>query len=238
MSDRIVAWVLDDFAGLPDDPVGTTASRSAMEELLREPPPERGSDFADVFAEFRSKVAAFAFRPNHPRFFAFIPGAPTFDATLGDWLCDGLNYFDGVWLEAAGPAQVELLVLDWFKEFLGYPATARGLITTGGSEANLTALVVARERLPFADRSRAVLYVTEHRHWSVDRAARVIGLGREQVRPLPAGEDYRMQPKTLERAIAEDASAGKLPWLAVANAGATNTGTYGRGHAANIRWPG
>jgi glutamate/tyrosine decarboxylase-like PLP-dependent enzyme len=225
MSDQIAEWVLRDFATLPERRVGVTKTRPEMEKLLREPPPEHGRDFAEVFAEFQDKVAPNAFRPNHPRFFAFIPGAPTFVATLGDWLCDGLNFFDGVWLEAAGPTQVELVVLDWFKQFLGYPPEARGLITTGGSEANLTALVVARERLAFTDRARAVLYLTEHRHWSVDRAAKVIGLKREQLRPLPADRHYRMQPETLARAAAEDLNAGRLPWLVVANAGATNTGT-------------
>jgi aromatic-L-amino-acid decarboxylase len=225
MSARIVEWLLRDFASLPERPIGATRTRPEMEKLLRESPPEGGREFAHVFAEFQDKVAPFAFRPNHPRFFAFIPGAPTLIATFGDWLCDGLNYFDGVWLEAAGPAQVELLVLDWFKEFLGYPPTARGIITTGGSEANLTALVVARERLAFTDRSRAVLYLTEHRHWSVDRAAQVIGLHRDQVRPLPADRNYRMHPETLQRAVVEDRNAGRLPWLVVANAGATNTGT-------------
>jgi glutamate/tyrosine decarboxylase-like PLP-dependent enzyme len=225
MSARVLAWLLDDFAGLPARPVGVTRTRAEMERLLREPPPERGREFADVFAEFQEKVAPFTFRPNHPRFFAFIPGVPTPIATLGDWLCDGLNFFAGVWLEAAGPAQVELLVLDWFKEFLGYPDAARGIITTGGSEANLTALVVAREKLAFSERSCAVLYLAEHRHWSVDRAAKVIGLGRDHVRPLPADGQYCMHPETLRRAVAEDRNAGRLPWLVVANAGATNTGT-------------
>jgi len=225
MSAHVADWVLRDFASLPERPIGLTRSRSEMEKLLREPPPELGRDFSEVFAEFQDKVAPFAFRPNHPRFFAFIPGAPTFLATLGDWLCDGLNFFDGVWLEAAGPAQVELVVLDWFKEFLGYPQEARGLITTGGSEANLTALVVARERLSFDERSRAVLYLTEHRHWSIDRAAKVIGLRREQLRPLPADAHYRLVPGMLETAVAVDTDAGRMPWLVVANAGATNTGT-------------
>jgi glutamate/tyrosine decarboxylase-like PLP-dependent enzyme len=222
---QLTDWVLRDFAALPGGPIGRTASRAEMEARLREPPPEEGQPFADVLFQFQERVAPYTMRPNHPRFLAFIPGAPSFVSVLGDWLCAGTNYFAGVWLEAAGPAQVELLVLDWFKEFLGYPAESCGVLTGGGSEANLTALVVARERLTDADRARAVLYETEHRHWSIDRAAKIIGLRPDQVRPVPADKHFRLLPAALEAAVAEDTRGGRLPWLAVANAGATNTGT-------------
>ena len=145
---------------------------------------------------------------------------------LGDCLCAGTNFFAGVWMEAAGPAQVELLVLDWFKEFLGYPPEARGILTGGGSEANLTALVVARERLSFEERGRAVLYVTEQRHWSIDRAAKVIGLRPDQLRPV-------CRPTTISACRRRPCAAPSprtappagCPWAVVANAGATNTGT-------------
>ena len=177
-----------------------------------------------MLAEFQDKVARHAFRTNHPRFLAFVPGTPTFLSALGDFLCAGTNFFAGVWLEAAGPAQVELVVLDWFKEFLGYPAEAQGLLTGGGSEANLTALAVAREPLSYDDRPRAVLYLTEQRHWSVDRAARVLGLRPDQLRPVQADGQYRLTPAALAEAVRRDRAAGRLPWAVVVNAGATNTG--------------
>src|SRR5439155_25405322 len=175
-STQAMDWVWRHYTSLREQRTGQTATRPEMEKLLREPPPEAGRDFAQVLADFQDKVAAKAFRPNHPRFFAFIPSAPTYLSILGELRCAGTNFFQAVWLEAPGPSAVELLVLDWFKEFLGYPREARGLLTSGGSEANLTALLVARERLGLAERERAVLYVTEQRHWSVDRAAKIIGL--------------------------------------------------------------
>ena len=224
-ANRVRDWVLRDFQSLPKQHTGRMASRREMEKLLREPPPENATAFEEVLHQFETNVAPFTFRPNHPRFFAFIPGVPSFISVLGDWLCAGANYFDGVWLEAAGPAQVELVVLDWFKDFLGYPPSAAGLLTGGGSEATLTALTVARDQLDFEDRRRAVLYEAEHRHWSVDRAAKIIGLHPDQVRPVPANEEFQLDPRPLECAIAADERAGRLPWLVVANAGATNTGT-------------
>src|SRR6202011_4254944 len=114
------------------------------------------------------KIEPWALRPGHPRFWAFIPGAPTLVSVLGDWLSSAMNFFCGVWLEASAPTQIEILVLDWFKEFLGLPAGASGVLTSGGSEANLLALVAAREGLTQTERDRAVLYVSAQRHWSVD----------------------------------------------------------------------
>jgi aromatic-L-amino-acid decarboxylase len=217
-------YVLEHLRSLPEQSIGQSASRSRLEALLREPPSEQGKDFRAVLAEFDEKVAAHAFRINHPRFFAFVPAAPSFPSILGDWLCAGTNFFAGVWLEAAGAAQVELVVLDWFKDWLGCPPETQGVLTGGGSEANLIALTVARDELLFADRARAVLYVSEQRHWSVDRAARIIGLHPDQIRGIPTDDAFRLRPAALVELVASDRAAGRLPWAVVANAGATNTG--------------
>ncbi|MBI1915179.1 MAG: hypothetical protein HYS12_10635 [Planctomycetes bacterium] len=217
-------WVVRHLATLADQPVGHTGTRAELEALLRCPPPESGRDFAAVLRDFEEKIASHAFRPSHPRFLAFIPSAPSFLSVLGEVLCAGTNFFGSVWLESAAPSQVELLVLDWFKELLGCPASARGVLTAGGSEANLTALVTAREPLSFEERARAVLYVTEQRHWSVDRATRVMGLRPDQVRPVPTDGRYRLRIDALAELIRRDREEGRRPWALVANAGATNTG--------------
>ena len=221
----ILDWLLRHHATLPEQHVGRPASRADMEAVLGAPFPETGQPLTEVLADFADKVAPFACRINHPRFLAFIPSAPTFVSVLGDFLAAGVNYFAGVWLEAAGPAQVELAVLDWFRDVLGLPPGTSGVLTGGGSEANLTALVVAREPLSEDERRRAVLYVTDQRHWSVDRAAKVMGLRADQVRPVHAGADFRLDVAALRSAVSADRAAGRRPWALVANAGATNTGT-------------
>src|SRR4051794_2923382 len=218
-------WALDPFAQLSDLPVGREAGAAELAALLSEPPPEDGRDFAAAFAAYREWVAPYAFHIDHPRFLAFIPAAPTVPAVLGELLCAATNPFAGVWREAAGPAQVERVVLDWFKGWLGYPAHSSGILTGGGSEANLTALAVARHPVPFADRGRTVLYVSGQRHASVDRAAMVLGLRPDQVRPVPDDADLRLTPAALGEAVRRDRTGGLLPWAVVANGGATNTGT-------------
>src|SRR5258708_28681905 len=111
-SEQTLTWLLEQFQSLGARPVGRTASVETMESLLREPAPEIGQGFSAALREFQDKVAPFAMRIDHPRFLAFIPTAPTFLSMLGELLCAGTNFFGSVWHEAAGPSQVERLVVD------------------------------------------------------------------------------------------------------------------------------
>jgi aromatic-L-amino-acid/L-tryptophan decarboxylase len=224
-ADAIQDWAFRHYQTLPEQSIGLTATPADLAARLDRPPPEIGRPFADVLADFREHIEPFAFRVNHPRFLAFIPGAPSFPSVLGDWLAAAANFFVSVWLEGAGPAQVEMTVLGWFRDWLGLPATTRGILTGGGSEANLTALVVAREQIPFEDRGRMVLYTADQRHWSIDRAAKVMGLRPAQIRLVPVDSELRLRGPELARSIARDRTAGLLPWAVVANAGTTHTGT-------------
>jgi glutamate/tyrosine decarboxylase-like PLP-dependent enzyme len=119
---------------------------------------------------------------------------------------------------------VELVVLDWFRQWLGLPATTQGVLTGGGSEANLTALAVAREPLSEDERRRALLYVAGQRHWSVDRAAKILGLRSDQIHSVDCDAEFRLAPGALTEAVERDRAAGRLPWAVVASAGTTNTG--------------
>ncbi|MBO0699348.1 MAG: hypothetical protein J2P46_13210, partial [Zavarzinella sp.] len=218
-------WAFTHSETLGEQHIGLTATPAEIRPRIDLPPPDAGRPFADILADFREHVAAYAFRTNHPRFLAFVPGAPCWPSVLGDWLTAAANFFCGVWLEGSGPAQVESTVLDWFRQWLGMPDTTRGVLTTGGSEANLIALVVARDRVPFADRGRIVLYVAEQRHWSIDRAAKVMGLRPDQIRPVAVDGEFRLRGEELSRAVRADRAAGLVPWAVAANAGATRTGT-------------
>lgn len=218
-------WMIEHFSSLPRQSIGAFASRAAMDSALWETPTESGEDFGDVLARFSRLVAPHAMRVSHPRFLAFVPGAPNYYSVLGEALCAAANFFSGVWLEAAGPTEVELVVLDWFRQWLGLPESTRGILTSGGSEANLTALVTARERLSYPDRSRAVLYVSEARHLSMDRAAHIAGLHRDQVRIVPTDSLYRLDVRALATGVADDRRKDLLPWMLTANAGTTNTGS-------------
>jgi glutamate/tyrosine decarboxylase-like PLP-dependent enzyme len=139
------------------------------------------------------------------------------------------------WMDAAGPSQLELTVLDWFKEWVGYPSEAEGILVSGGSAANLSALACARESLVGEMRDDLVIYASDQSHSSIARGARTLGFQADQLRVLPVDDEYRMRPDALEGAIAADRKAGRKPLIVCAAAGSTNTGAVDPLHEiANI----
>lgn len=207
---------------LRDDAPWRGGTRRELEPLLREPCPEEPGDPEAAIARAVTEILPRAGRIDHPRFFAFVPSSPTWASVLGDLLATGFNTFQGTWLESAGPSQIELVVLDWFRAWLGMPAGAGGLFTSGGSAANLCAVVAAREAAGHPE--RPVLYLSDQSHSSVERAGRIAGFRPDAFRRIASDGDYRLDPRALEAALSEDRAAGRVPVLVAANGGATNTG--------------
>ena len=218
--DMLVARLADPESG----PVLRGASPAEMRARLDEPPPEEGEDYESLLGRLEEDVLAFASRCEHPRYFAFIPANGTWPGALADFITSACNVYAGSWMEAAGPSQVELTVLRWFCDWLGYPETAGGVLVSGGSAANMTALACARETLLGPMDERATAYVSDQAHSSLARAARLLGFRPHQVRVLPVDDRYRMRADALAHAIEADVAAGRLPLFVSASAGSTNTG--------------
>jgi glutamate/tyrosine decarboxylase-like PLP-dependent enzyme len=224
---RVTDLVAEHLASLHQQPAFVTRSRDAALQPLATAPPEHGTDFEAIIEDLERDVFAWAAREPHPGFMAYVPSCPTFPAILGDWIATGYNFFAGVWPVAAGPNALELVVLDWFRHWLGMPEGASGLLTSGGSQATLTALIAARHEIvgESPERiARLTVYVTDQAHSSVIRAAWMAGLSRAHVRVLPSDSAYRMDPARLAAAIADDRAAGLIPMAVVASAATTNTG--------------
>ena len=147
---------------------------------------------------------------------------------MGDLIASSLMLDACWWAGGAGGTQLELTVLRWFAEWLGYPPDACGVLVSGGSAANMTALACARERYVGAMRDDLVVYVSAQSHSSVARAARALGFRPEQVRIIPVDREFRMRVDVLEKAVAADRADRKLPLAVCANAGTTNTGAVDR----------
>jgi glutamate/tyrosine decarboxylase-like PLP-dependent enzyme len=146
---------------------------------------------------------------------------------LGDWLATGYNFFAGVWPIASGPNEIELVVLDWFRQWLGMPSGSGGLLTSGGSTAALMAVVAARHARIGDDATllpRLTMYASTQTHSASIRAAWIAGVPRANVRVLPADSEWRLGADSIERAVAADRAEGRIPFLVVATAGTTNTG--------------
>ena len=221
---RVVDWLVHRHAGIRQSNLGRELRREETEALLREALPEEPASFDAVFDTYAKNVARNAIHLDHPRFFAFIPSAPNFASILADALVAGTNVFAGTWLESSGPSQVELVVIDWFKAMLGLPPEAAGLLVSGGSVANLTALAVAR-RAALNDEIRdAVVYLSDQTHASIDRALRLLGFRPEQLRRISTDAGFRLDTGKLDERVRLDRQASLRPFLVIANAGTTNTG--------------
>ena len=205
-------------------PVVAALSPEELASRLNEPAPERPRDFRELLARLERDVLPFMARNEHPGYFAYIPGSGTWPSALGDLIASGLNLDVGSWGLAAGPSQLEVVVLDWFKQWIGYPSEAGGVLTSGGSAANMTALACARESLVGTMSDRLVVYCTDQAHSSNARAARILGFRPDQVRVLPVDDRYRMRPDALRAAMDADVGAGREPLFVAAAAGATSTG--------------
>src|SRR3954451_21847218 len=144
---RMVDLLVERVAGVREWPALTRASPAEMRARLHGRPPEAGTGFDVVLATLERDVLAHMGRVDHPAYFAFIPGSSTWPGALGDFLASALNVYAGCWMEASGPSQLELQVLDWFKAWIGYPQSAARILLSGGSGANMTALACARESL-------------------------------------------------------------------------------------------
>jgi glutamate/tyrosine decarboxylase-like PLP-dependent enzyme len=224
MGYRVVDLLVERIATLAEGPVLRTGTRAEMAARLAEPPPAEGRDFEAVLDRLATDVLPYVGHFDHPRFFGYIPGAGTWPAALGDLIASATNIDSGAWREASGPSQLELTVLDWFREWIGYPPEAAGVLVSGGSAANLTAIACAREALVGPMSPDIVAYVSDQTHSSLARAARHLGFRPDQIRVMPTDSAYRMRVADLEAAMDADVAAGRLPFLVNANAGTTNTG--------------
>src|SRR6185503_1592056 len=183
---QVADIVAEHLATIRDEPVIDAAPRGALNKSLMVPPPEGPTDFDSIVSILKESVFPYHAREPHPGFLAYIPSCPTFPAVLGDWIASGFNFFAGVWPVAAGPNEVELVVLDWFRDWMGMPDGSGGILTTGGSAANLTAVVAARHEAveTGSDLSRLTVYTSAQAHSSVTRAAWIAGIPRENVRTV------------------------------------------------------
>lgn len=222
---QVVDQLVDHFTGLQKAPVARApAAPGALRARWGDPVPARGLPPEAVLAQVREEVFGHMAHVDHPRFFAFVPGAGNFVGAMAEALAAGYNVFAGSWAVASGPAEVELALVDWLRAACGLPEEAGGLFTTGGSMANLTALATARSVLLPDGAGGACVYLSDQVHSSNRRALHALGFTEDQVRVLPSDRAYRLSPGALRDAVAADRRVGRRPFCVVASAGTTNTG--------------
>ena len=184
--------------------------------------PEDGRPAEEVLQQVTQEVLPFAARLDHPRFFGFVPSSPTWPAVVADFLSAGFNINSCTWLVSSGTSQLELVVVEWMRGWIGYPETAGGLLTSGGSAASVEALVTAREAAGHPE--RPTVYISDQAHSALKRAALIAGVRRENVRLVRSDDNFRIDMAQLQRSVADDRANGLQPLAVCANAGTASTG--------------
>jgi aromatic-L-amino-acid decarboxylase len=216
-------FVIDFISSLPEAPHVDLEGVDTVLEQIRGGAPEAGTLFVELMAQV-GLGARKAFNPAGPGYMAFIPGGGLYSAAIADFISLSVNRFVNLWNPAPVFAAMEADVIRWLCDMFGYPSNARGILTSGGSMSNLSAIVTARTTKLGEEFADGTIYVTEQTHASVAKAAAIAGLPLRAMRTVPVTPDLRMDHEMLRRLVKEDRDAGQKPFLVVASAGTTNTG--------------
>ncbi|HEY6931660.1 MAG TPA: aminotransferase class I/II-fold pyridoxal phosphate-dependent enzyme [Thermoanaerobaculia bacterium] len=216
--------VLRHIETLPVQPSANSEGAAALARSLVEPLPRTGRPVDELLDLLFNEVIPRSFNTAGPGYLAYIPGGGLPHAAVADLIADATNRYVGVFIAAPGLAQIESNVVRWFCEIVGYPPGSGGILTSGGSLSNLSALIAARrDRLPENFLS-ATIYVSDQTHHSIQKAAMLAGFPTGNVREIASDGEFRISIDALREAIARDRQAGLTPFAIVGNAGTTNTG--------------
>ncbi|HMC36496.1 MAG TPA: aminotransferase class I/II-fold pyridoxal phosphate-dependent enzyme [Actinomycetota bacterium] len=223
MAHAATEFLVDFIERLPNAPASDLDGALEAARRMREEPPEAGSPFNDLLQRV-AEGAAKGFNTTGPGYLAYIPGGGLFAAALADFLACGVNRFVNLWNAAPAFAEIEATVIRWLAQQFGYPPEARGILTSGGSMANFSAIVTARRTRLAEDFLRGTVYVSAQTHASVAKSAVLAGFPAANVRKVPCASGLEIDLEALTQLIKEDRAAGFQPFFLVANAGTTNTG--------------
>jgi len=228
-----VARIIEEHvAGLAARRVTPEATPAELEKLFDEPLPEKGIALEDIMTRFRRDIAPNAMGVPSPRYFGQFNPTPLPIGVWADALASMLNQNAGAWRNGPTSAMIEARVMRWLCDLLNYGPKSFGTLASGGSEANLLGLKCARDSMAAEIKDRGlrrapadlVIYASEQCHYSIDKSADLLGIGREGVRKIPTDDRFHIITDALREAIARDREAGLLPCCIVGVAGTTSTG--------------
>ena len=198
VTEALAAWI----GGLADAPADATEGALDVARRLAAAPPELGTGDLDALLEEALEAARHTFEYSGPGYLAYIPGGGLYTAALAEFLAQGLNRYVGLWQPSPAIVQLEENVTRWLCGLFDFPEeTSQGVLTSGGSLANLSAVVTARHAKLGRDFLDGTYYVTDQAHGSNTKAAMIAGFGPDALRIVPSDAELRMDPEELGRMV-------------------------------------
>ncbi len=223
---KIIDLIATHFENLNSEKLVSLANRKQMDALLQQPIPNEPCEPDKVLKDVIENVLSNIDLLTHPKFYSFVPSPSNFISAMADSIASGFNIFSGGWSTSPAAAELEIVVINWLLEMFNFPIVeGGGILTSGGSMANLTALTTARRIKCKADYSKAIIYLSDQAHSSNIKAIRVLGFNERQVRIIPTDMEFKISLNKLKNAIAKDKLEGFEPFCIIASAGTTNTGS-------------
>ena len=232
ISSAAAALVQEYFAGIRERPVIAANHAGKTKAALNVELPVEGRPLEQLLDECRT-VMDLSRHNGHPRFFGYVASPSTPAGAYADLIASALNANITCWRSAPAGTELEQLVVRWLGSLIHYDDNSRGLLTSGGSMANMIALLIANRRKSGAEVARKglwnagppmTIYASEEVHLSIPKAADILGFGRDQVRLVACDERQRMRVDQLVSHLKADRGQGLRPFCVVASAGTVNTG--------------
>ena len=232
ISSRAASLVAEYFTHIAERPVIAPNNAGKTKSLVHVALPDEGRPLEELIRECRI-VMDLSRHNGHPRFFGYVASPSTPIGAYADLIASALNANITCWRSGPAGTEIEQVVVRWLGSMIRYDQNAKGLLTSGGSMANMIALLVASRRVNGAETSRKglwnagppmTIYASEEVHMSIPKAMDILGFGRDQVRFIPCDERQRLRVDQLKKTLQADQGNGFRPFCVVGSAGTVNTG--------------
>lgn len=226
---ELVDWIADYMEKVEQYPVRSTVQPGEIKNKLPHGPPEQGESMATIFADFQQIIMPGITHWQHPSWFAYFPANNSPASVLAEMITAGLGVQGMSWQTSPAATELEEVVMEWLRQMLGLPDGMAGVIQDTASTSTLCALLTAREvatNFQANDegvRQPLVIYASEEAHSSIDKAVKIAGYGKNNLRHIPTDNNFAMVPEKLEEAIQSDLAAGLQPACVVATVGTTSS---------------
>ncbi len=229
---QLIDWIADYRVRVDEFPVRSVLEPGAVRAKLPLAPPVEPEPFEGIFSDLEQFILPGLSHFQSPNFFGYFPANGELASVLGDYISTGLGVLGLSWQSSPALTELEEVVTDWMRQMVGLSEAWSGVIQDTASTSTLVALICARERASNYSLSRGglhgeehalIVYVSQHSHSSVEKAALLAGFGRENLRFIATDENYAMKPDALEESIRTDLEQGLVPCAVVGTTGTTTT---------------